>query len=178
MNIITGNLFSLYPTDKKIIIPHCCNDIGGWGSGFVVPLRNKWAETERRYRAWYAQKTDESHLAPFSNEENHEVTRYWDHGTKFELGAVQFVPVEQNVTVANMIGQHQTIRTNNKPIRYLAIADAIRKVAEVAIEFDAQIHAPKFGAGLAGGDWKVIEALIQEAWVDRGISVTIYQLEE
>ena len=41
-----------------------------------------------------------------------------------------------------------------------------------------EIHAPKFGSGLARGDWDVIEALIVEAWDNEGIPVTIYELEE
>ncbi|XXU05921.1 hypothetical protein WMF40_38440 [Sorangium sp. So ce854] len=33
------------------IICHVCNDIGGWGRGFVVALSKKWPEPEARYRA-------------------------------------------------------------------------------------------------------------------------------
>jgi hypothetical protein len=40
----------------------------------------------------------------------------------------------------------------------------------------SEIHAPKFGAGLACGNWDFIEELINECWIGRGIPVTIYEL--
>ena len=39
------------------------------------------------------------------------------------------------------------------------------------------IHAPKFGAGLAGGDWKQIEGFVQRCLVDKGLDVTIYEFD-
>ena len=35
------------------IIAHVCNDIGGWGKGFVLALSRRWPEPERAYRAWH-----------------------------------------------------------------------------------------------------------------------------
>jgi hypothetical protein len=35
------------------VIVHVCNDVGKWGRGFVLALSRKWAEPERRERAWY-----------------------------------------------------------------------------------------------------------------------------
>jgi hypothetical protein len=35
-----------------------------------------------------------------------------------------------------------------------------------------EIHAPKFGSGLAGGNWNFIENLIEDIWID--IPVYIY----
>jgi len=29
------------------IIVHCCNDLGGWGKGFVLALRKRWPEPEQ-----------------------------------------------------------------------------------------------------------------------------------
>ena len=37
------------------IICHVCNDIGGWGKGFVLALSRRWEQPESEYRAWYAQ---------------------------------------------------------------------------------------------------------------------------
>ncbi|MFI2203484.1 Appr-1-p processing protein [Streptomyces sp. NPDC020192] len=35
------------------VIAHVCNDIGGWGKGFVLALSRRWPEPERAYRAWH-----------------------------------------------------------------------------------------------------------------------------
>lgn len=39
--------------DGQKIIAHVCNDIGAWGSGFVVALSQRWAAPERSYRGWH-----------------------------------------------------------------------------------------------------------------------------
>ncbi len=40
---------------SKIIV-HICNDVGGWGKGFVVALSNRWPEPEKQYREWFKSK--------------------------------------------------------------------------------------------------------------------------
>ena len=35
------------------VITHICNDIGGWGKGFVLALSKKWKMPEEAYRQWY-----------------------------------------------------------------------------------------------------------------------------
>jgi O-acetyl-ADP-ribose deacetylase (regulator of RNase III) len=130
---------------NKLII-HCCNDENKWGAGFVLALSKRWAKPEARYRAFKSTM----------------------------LGGVQFVPVESDITVVNMIGQHG-IRTENNaaPIRYDAINTALKIVNEYAIKNNFTIHCPRFGAGLAGGDWNVIEALIKS---NIAVDVTVYDL--
>ena len=37
------------------LICHVCNDLGGWGKGFVLALSRRWDRPEAEYRAWHAQ---------------------------------------------------------------------------------------------------------------------------
>ena len=39
-----------------------------------------------------------------------------------------------------------------------------------------EIHCPKFGCGIARGDWNIVEKMIKELWVDRGLNVTVWSL--
>jgi O-acetyl-ADP-ribose deacetylase (regulator of RNase III) len=135
------------------IICHVCNDVGGWGKGFVLALSKRWDEPEAAYRAWYAD------------------------GTGFALGAVQFVQVEPYVWVANLIGQRGT-RTGSSgpPVRYEAIAAGLEKVAAKAKELGASVHMPRIGCGLAGGEWAKVEPLIEEHLCSAGVAVTVYDL--
>jgi hypothetical protein len=72
------------PLGKGVkLIAHVCNDIGGWGKGFVLALSNRWPEPEAAYRRWHRERA----------------------GNDFGLGAAQFVQVDRYVWVANMIGQ-------------------------------------------------------------------------
>ncbi|KOV61936.1 macro domain-containing protein [Streptomyces sp. MMG1121] len=139
------------------VIAHVCNDIGGWGKGFVLALSRRWPEPEKAYRAWHR---DRAH-------------------NDFGLGAVQLVRVEPYVWVANMIGQ-RGIRTGSKgvPVRYEAIDTALTRLAGEVIERGASVHLPRIGCGLAGGKWSRVEPLIAERLVKRGIVVTVYDRGE
>jgi O-acetyl-ADP-ribose deacetylase (regulator of RNase III) len=142
-------------THPRFII-HVCNNIGLWGAGFVMAVSRRWPAPEFCYYDW---------------------------GGPYELGTTQSVKVEENLYVINMIGQSGVgTKSGKPPIRYEAIRKCLKQVEQMAKDpffrgpFKAcSIHAPKFGAGLAGGDWPVIEQLIQEELVDKGLNVTIYE---
>ena len=136
---------------NKIIV-HVCNDIGGWGKGFVMAISKRWPGPEQEYRQWHKSR----------------------HG--FALGQVQLVQVEPDVWVANMIGQHKVYKDEqgNPPIRYEAIRDCLQKVAVLAQENEATVHMPRIGCGLAGGTWDKIEPIIADELVEKGIGVNVY----
>ena len=139
--------------DGNKIIVHCCNDIGAWGAGFVVALSRQWKEPERQYKQWHRSNKG------------------------FKLGNVQYVKVEDDIVVCNMIGQRD-IRTKGKvaPIRYGAIKKCLTKVKDAALKNNASVHCPLFGSGLAGGKWEVIEEMLEEVLCGNGVSVTVYHL--
>jgi hypothetical protein len=104
----------------------------------------------------------------------------------YVLGTAQLVMVKENLWVANMIGQRGVGKRgdNKPPIRYEAIRTALRGVAFLALDPEfrgpykaCSIHAPRFGAGLAGGDWNMIEQIIKEELVAKSLSVTVYDYD-
>ncbi|MFJ7962274.1 macro domain-containing protein [Streptomyces sp. NPDC096324] len=142
------------PSVKGVkVIAHVCNDIGGWGKGFVLALSRRWPEPEAAYRAWHRGRA----------------------GNDFGLGAAQFVQVEPYVWVANLVGQ-RGIRTGSKgvPVRYEAIDASLALLADRAVELGASVHMPRIGCGLAGGSWARVEPLVTERLVRRGLAVTVY----
>ena len=140
---------------KKIIM-HICNDIGGWGSGFVLAVSKRWKEPEEMYRSLARQ-------CPLG----------------ITLGVTMFVSVQEDIVVANMIGQHgMQWGDGGAPIRYDALRTTLGCVRRFAIARNATVHAPRIGAGLAGGDWKIIEQIINEELCDHGVEVTVYDLLE
>ena len=135
------------------IIVHVCNDIGAWGKGFVMALSKRWSEPESRFKAWYRERK--------SND--------------FELGAVQFVQVEDDLWVANMIGQHGLKPTKEgPPIRYNAVEKCLGKVAKKSKELSASVHMPRIGCGLAGGKWEEMEPIIIRQLSEKDITVYVY----
>ncbi|MFG3163683.1 macro domain-containing protein [Streptomyces sp. NPDC048232] len=135
------------------VIAHVCNDLGGWGKGFVLAHSRRRPEPEAAYRAWHRDRA--------SND--------------FGLGAAQFVQVERYLWVANLIGRRGT-RTGSKgvPVRYDAIDTALGRLADKSAELDASVHMPRIGCGLAGGKWSRVEPLVTGRLARRGIPVTVY----
>lgn len=72
VNYIIGDATNPVTIGNKIIV-HVCNDIGGWGKGFVIAISKRWKQPEQQYREW------------FKSIEN------------FGLGQVQFVQVEEEL---------------------------------------------------------------------------------
>lgn len=137
----------------RCIICHICNDIGGWGRGFVMAISKRWPEPEAQYRAWY--KTGEA--------------------GGFTLGAIQLVSVEPDTWVANMIAQRDVqARDGVPPIRYDALGKCLGALAERALELTAAVHMPRIGCGLAGGSWPEVEALVSANLSARGVAVYVY----
>ena len=79
INYIQGDATQPIGKGNKIIV-HICNDIGGWGKGFVMAISKRWKEPEKQYRNWFKTKDG------------------------FELGNVQFVETESELIIANLIG--------------------------------------------------------------------------
>lgn len=138
------------------IIAQVCNDIGAWGKGFVLALSKMSLAPQHAFREWYTGRKNNN----------------------FALGAVQFVSVSTDISVANMIGQHG-IRTHKSvpPIRYEAIKTALETVGKKALTENASIHLPRIGCGLAGGDWTKIEPLIQQQICAFDVPVFVYDLK-
>ncbi len=136
------------------IIAHVCNDIGGWGRGFVVALSARWPAPEVEYRRWYQGERA---------------------GPPFALGQVQFVEVEEGLWVANMIGQHGVkARGGGTPVRYKAIETALATIAVFAHQHGASVHMPRIGAGLAGGSWNAIAPIVERTLCSAEVPVTVY----
>lgn len=156
INYVKGDATQPQGPGVKIIC-HICNDLGAWGAGFVLAVSRRWLRPEEDYRKWYRDRN---------------VTE------DFALGNVKFVQVEDDIYVANMIAQKGLgYGTDGPPIRYLALAECLDKVADFAKEL-ASIHMPRIGCGLAGGSWSKVEGLIQDYLCNRELSVTVYDLPD
>ncbi|GGF20361.1 macro domain-containing protein [Flavobacterium limi] len=148
---IKGDATSPDGSENKIIV-HVCNDIGGWGKGFVMAISKKWKKPENEYRNWFKSKEG------------------------FELGKVQFVQVEEDLWVANLIGQHKINKDENgdAPIRYNAIEKGLEAVSDFAKTNNASVHMPRIGCGLAGGKWEMIEPVILKTLSNQDLKVVVY----
>ncbi|MCX8522671.1 macro domain-containing protein [Chryseobacterium formosus] len=151
INYLKGDATNPQAEGNKIIV-HICNDIGGWGKGFVMAISKRWKKPESEYREWF------------------------QSGENFNLGEIQIVKVEDDTWVCNMIGQHKII-SNSKgipPIRYEAVEKCLEKVSIEALKINASIHMPRIGCGLAGGKWEEIESIITKTLLKDDVEVYVY----
>jgi len=150
---VEGDLFAVVDNnvEKSFIVPHCCNDKGAFGAGFVVPLGRRFPKCKQDYLDW--------------------------HNTKLcQLGQTQIVEVcnDPLIFVANMVAQ---TLGGSRPLFYNHLSRCMDEVAKFVLTQDKlQIIAPMFGSNLAGGDWNIIEKLIEDCWLRKNISVTICYL--
>ena len=135
-------------TPGNKIICHICNDRGAWGAGFVLALSKRWSAPEESYR-----ECPEEH----------------------QLGKTQIIPVEDDISVANMIAQHDTRYSDDgqPPIRYSALRACLANVNDVAYRTSATLHMPRIGCGLAGGNWNEVEQIIKDV---ASVDVYVYDL--
>ncbi|MDH6228850.1 O-acetyl-ADP-ribose deacetylase (regulator of RNase III) [Streptomyces sp. MJP52] len=152
LTIVAGDATDPQAKGPKIIA-HVCNDLGGWGKGFVLAISRRWPEPERAYRRWHRERARND----------------------FALGAVQLVRVRSDIWVANMVGQ-RGIRTGSggPPIRYDALERCLNTLAGHALEHEASVHMPRIGCGLAGGRWERVEPIVDGALGARDVAVTVY----
>lgn len=162
----------LWEEMPRVLVPHVCNDEGKWGAGFVLALTAYSKEAEDGYRAWFQ--------------------RNRSHGSSGypRLGNLQLVSLEwcdegeeeeqtwgDGVYAANMIAQHKT--GGVKPLRMGALGACMHRLSKVwktEIGGDFEIWCPKFGSGLAGGNWLDIEEMIKETWVEQfNFNVTVFK---
>jgi hypothetical protein len=122
--------------DQKVIIPHIVNNIDKFGSGFAKALMNKWPNVKKEY---------------------HMLKEYQ------VLGEILAVDVSENIKVINMCAQNGVISVVNKtPIHYHALEICLEKIQK---QYPSElIVCPKFGSGLAGGNWNTIVSLINKYW--------------
>lgn len=133
--------------DGLKIVAHVCNNKGAWGAGFVLAISKRWSQPEYYYR----------------------------RRRKHLLGDVQFVEVEENsIFVANMIAQVLGSK-DGVNIRYASLCKCLYTVHDYAVKNNCTIHAPRFGSGLSGGSWPIVEKMINTILSD--VKVYIYDLK-
>jgi O-acetyl-ADP-ribose deacetylase (regulator of RNase III) len=152
INYLTGDATQPAGDGPKIIV-HICNDVGGWGRGFVLAISKRWPEPERQFRAWHRGET----------------------GQPFALGEVQFVEVDESISVANLIGQHDIHTIDGiPPVRYDAIRKGLQTTAAKAKQTGASVHMPRIGCGLAGGKWELVSEIVERELTKEGVAVFVY----
>ena len=136
------------------LICHCVNSANKMGAGVARALFEKWPTVRSKY-------IEKGNIKPH------------------ELGEIQIIPVESDISVINLVGQQDTFWVNGiPPVRYEAVKKGLEQVAWYCeLEKEVSIHFPYLACcDLAGGEWSIIENIIKETLSDKGINVFIYDI--
>ena len=137
MNIVKGNLINLALDGQFDVIIHGCNCFYNMGAGLAKSIKAEFPEAYAADRA--TAKGDKRKLGTFSHAD---ITR-----------------AGHSITVINAYTQFNYSGKGVK-VDYKAIRKVFR---EIKRKYSGQrVGYPLIGAGLAGGDWKVISQIIDE----------------
>jgi len=136
-------------------IAHGCNCMNKMGSGVAKALYEKFPEVKERYHSymeWILERGDEP------------------------LGKVASV-WSKDKQIYNCFTQKNYGYDGKKYVNYAAIVKCFSSLVEVKHRFDGPIAIPKIGCGLAGGDWNIVEQLINDT-VGDDLEIWVYHLDE
>lgn len=133
----TGNLI----TADEGIIAHGCNAQGKMNSGVAKAIRENYPSAYDNYM--------------------------WEHETKgLVLG--KYIPIrdicredKKSRIVLNCITQNNYGYDEKRYFSYDALAKVIETISNAGLDEGIPIAFPKIGAGLGGGDWYIIEKIIE-----------------
>lgn len=148
---------------STVIVPHVCNNIDLFGAGFAAQVADRYPDVKTNY-----------HLLG-------------KNFLKNNFGHAQFIKVKEDTKYrhklyfVNMIAQNGIKNSKNlRPLNYAALTRSMSMISSFILNDlrgseKIEIHAPKFGSGLAGGNWNFISDLIQDIWGNYNIFIYNYK---
>lgn len=124
---------------------HIVNDCRAWGRGFVLALSKRFPNIDLAFK--------QQHM---------------------RLGDVWYYDTPSGMRVVNLCAQTGIQSASNLvPLRMEALESTLKKAYADSLLKGRKVKMPKIGAGLAGGNWQDILALIQRVAT---VDTTIYML--
>jgi hypothetical protein len=153
-NILIVNGDATKPRGAGIkIIVQIVNTSGGLGFGFGRAMSKNWPASKQAIINWMKDKDE------------------------FSLGESKLTRLSDEVYVYQMIAQKGIFpKEGDIPLRYDSLKNCLVELSTVALQMNATVHMPKIGSGQAKGDWGIIEGIIHDELISKGISVMVYVL--
>lgn len=142
------------------IIVHGCNSYGAMGAGIALQIKNRFPTAYDVYRAEVVRRSP----------------------ALLELGTITYAEVAPFKFIVNAVTQAST--GSGRQISYDAIVECFEKVNQFAHEIadrnsgrKLDVFFPAIGAGRGGGDWPIIEMIIDRT-VDDDFTKVLYLFDE
>lgn len=148
-----GSILDISYPGRRIVCQLVNDKAIRWGGGIARRMAERYPEAEEHYAS-------KMMIIPQSA----------------RLGSVIYSPLEHDLTLASVVGQAGFGPSLFPRVRYEALERGLRDVSEFAIANAASVHLPKLGTGAAGGDWGIVEEIIDNELVRKGLDVVVYDL--
>ena len=171
----TDNIFSSLPNGEHKVIVHGCNCLGVMGSGIAKTIKDLYPEA---YAVYKEQEKKQG----------------------LNLGGFSWVTIpEKRITIVNLLTQ--AITGGVRPVSYDAIVSGFENIRnECGKQYDNlhsnsaehgrhdpsawlsegqtkfNISFPAIGCGLGGGDWSIVEVIINKTLPSIGFNKTLHVL--
>lgn len=141
--------------NKNVAIVHIVNDRArNWsGRGFTHSLYRSFPDAAKDYSVWTTKSN------------------------KFRLGEIHTYLNSSDQAVVSVIAQRGYGPSSTPRIRYSSLHLGLEKTSSFLKNTGIDtVQMPRIGSGQAGGDWTIIEGMIYEYLVVRGINVKVLDL--
>jgi len=156
MKYTDGNLLDLAEAGKFDVIVQGCNCLNTMGAGIAFQIKNRYPKA---YLAdQMTQAGDKGKLGKF--------TQAYTSGFKSNFTTSKGLHSKAyHFTIINAYTQYGFLPRNVVNVDYDAIENVFKQIKllyDMNPQAACRIGIPMIGAGLAGGDWKVIEEIIDK----------------
>lgn len=151
ITIVPGDLLVALRNGEVNVIGHCANMQNRFKSGIAKDIREQFPGAYRADTEWF--RTHDVHRRPYS------------------IGSTGL----EDGTIFNLYGQVSDERTP-RDLHYGLLAKALNQMASLCIASDIVGFPYLIGCNLAGGDWEVVQELIEGAFSH--CEVRIYKLDK
>lgn len=149
MKYVNGDLLDLAEDGKFEVIVHGCNCFCTMGAGIALQIKNRYPDAYSSDRRTHS--GDKNKLGTYSISSGKDLRKF---------------------DIINAYTQYGYSRYNVE-INYEAVRNVFRLVKK---DFGyKRIGIPKIGCGLAGGNWNIIESIIDNEMIDSDITCVVFQ---
>lgn len=151
--MIKYKITDLLEDDEVTVITQCCNLFQIWGSGIVIPIKKKYPE---------AYQADLETI----------------NGDKSKLGSYSWAQGKDSKIICNLYGM-KGLGIQERQLDYEAFYSCLEKLKNDFEKTNHVIGFPyKIGADRAGGNWAIIEKMIEVVFGDTDLNVIICVLPQ
>jgi O-acetyl-ADP-ribose deacetylase (regulator of RNase III) len=148
---VKGNIFDFVKPNDAIV--HGCNAQGVMGSGIALEVKQRYPGAFNAY-----------------------VNHHLVHG--LTLGdAIPYFDPKDKFWIINAVTQEFFGRDGKRYVSYDAVADAFKRIRDANQHFDRLLF-PLIGAGLGGGDWTVIQSIIESEFKGSNTELILVEFQK